>query len=137
MATSTSAATTRPGVAALFRAGGVAALVAAVLNTVIFYAGTMDPSVLNPAGQPISLGAVLAFSVIPPLAAAALLYALLRWTPGRALPIFWGIAAVVFVAFIFGPFSLGAPAGMVWTLQIMHVAVAVPTVWFLTRAARA
>lgn len=135
--TTTTAADARPGAAALFRAGGIAAAIAVVLNIVLFYAGTMDPSVLNPTGQPISLGAVLAFSVIPPLAAAALLYGLLRFVPGRALPIFWAIAAVVFVAFIFGPFSLGAPAGMVWTLQLMHVAVAVPTVWLLTRAARA
>lgn len=126
--------------AGIWRAGIVAALVAAVANAVVFLVargvGAMPSDVITPAGRPITLGPVLFLSIFPAIVAAALYGVLLRFTR-RATPIFLAVAALVFIVYAVLPLGIeGAPTGMVIALELMHVFVALPVVALLLRAAR-
>ena len=128
-----------PPVTAFLRVGVLAGLLALVVNAALYYAaqagGLWDLSVQSPAGGPITVAPVAVFSLLPAVVGALLAWVLARFVPA-GLAVFQGVALVVFVAFLFPPFQLGAPTGMVWTLQLMHVVVAVPTVVGVLRAVR-
>lgn len=129
----------RPDFATVVRAGAIALAIATVVNTLLFLianaAGAIDATVIAPTGGPIGLSNVLILSVAPPIVATLLFALLARFTP-RPGAIFVAIAALVFVGFLFGPFSLGGPVAMVVVLQLMHVVVAVPVVVLLLRTLR-
>jgi nitrate reductase NapE component len=59
---------------------------------------------------------------------AGLLAGLLARSGARGRKLFLGIAAAVFIVMIFPSATIGAPTSMVWMLEIMHGAVAVPVV---------
>jgi hypothetical protein len=124
---------------AIARAGGLAALIAVVANVAIYLVaaavGAIDPTVAGPTGDPIGLTAVLILTIGPAIVATALFALLARFTP-RPGAIFLAIAALVFAAFLFGPFNLGAPLAMVLVLELMHLVVAIPVVALLLRTLR-
>lgn len=78
------------------------------------------------------LFAILGLSLVAPLTAAALFALLVRFAP-RPGAVFLAVAAAVYVAFLPGPPSLGAPLGVTLTLEAMHLVVAVPVVVTLLR----
>lgn len=126
----------KPNLGWVFQAGLTAAALSTVVNAVIYLIassmGFFPSSVLTPAGQPFSLAPVIIVSVVASLG-AALVYALLVRFVGNPNRIFLWIAAAVFVLMFFNPFMLkGAPAGMLASLEIMHVVVAGSALYLLT-----
>ncbi len=130
----------KTSVAQIAQAGAMAAVGAAVVNVVIYLVasalGLFPSTVLTPMGTPILVGAVIATSVIAPLV-AAIVYALIVRFLANPNRIFLIVAAVVFVLMFFNPFMLkGAPAGMIASLELMHLVVAGFSVYLLTRSSR-
>lgn len=130
----------KPNPGRVFQAGLTAAVLAAVVNALIYLIassmGFFPSSVLTPVGQPFSIAPVIIVSVIASLG-AALVYALLVRFVSNPNRIFLWVAAVVFVFMFFNPFMLkGAPAGMLVSLEIMHVVVAGSAIYLLTRLSR-
>ena len=122
------------------QAGAMAAVISAVVNAVLYLItsamGFFPSSVVTPAGQPFSIAPVIIISVISSLGAAVGYWLCVRFArdPNR---VFYIVAAVVFVLMFFNPFTLrGAPAGMIITLELMHVVVAGLAIYFLTRLSR-
>lgn len=108
--------------------GLVGGVIAAVINVIIYFAAQgVNGGPLIVQTQPLSLVAVLLFSVAPGLVAGVIYWVLARLTraPARWFLILSGL---VFVLFLFGP--LGAASGTVtiWALELMHVGTAVPIV---------
>lgn len=139
MTTNTRRSSSTPVLAAIARAGGLAALIAIVANVVIYLIanafGAMDASITGPTGDPIGLVAVLALTIGSAIVATALFALLARFAP-RPGTIFLVIAALVFTSFLFGPINLGAPIAMVLVLELMHLVVALPVVALLLRTLR-
>lgn len=131
----------KPGLAPLLAAGGRAAIVAVVVNLILFFVGRTTGAISGtievvPGMGPLEWGPVVMLSVLPPLGAAVLLFALARFL-ARPLPAFFALAAVVYVAFAIGPFNVvGASAAQFVLMQLMHVVVAVPVLLWLPRALR-
>ena len=125
-----------PKMSAFIRAASIGGAWALAINLVLYYvavaAGWWDETVLTALGEPITLFNVAAFSIAPALVAGILAGFLAR-TGSRGRNIFLGIAAVVFVVMIFPSAALDAPAPMVWVLEIMHGAVAVPVVMSINK----
>ena len=127
----TTAADTNVSFGAALRAGLTAGVIAAVINAVVFFVAQAmlggPLAVDTPVTDGIGLIPVLLFSIVPPLVAGALYWLLDRFL-ANPNPAFLGIAAVVFIAFIFPPISSSLSPITGWTLEIMHGVVAVPTV---------
>lgn len=123
--------TTTPSMPAFLRAAAIGGAWALAINLALYYvaiaAGWWDTSFVTPIGEPILAFNVAVFSVVPALI-AGLLAGFLARSGSRGRKIFLGIAAVVFVVMIFPSASIGAPTSMVWLLEIMHGAAAVPIV---------
>jgi hypothetical protein len=103
-------------------------LVARLVGT--YPGGTVVTSAPD-SGAP-GLLAILGLSLVAPLTAAALFALLVRFAP-RPGAVFLVVATAVYVAFLPGPPSLGAPLGVTLTLEAMHLVVAVPVVVGLLR----
>lgn len=121
--------------------GPLAGAVAAVVNAVIFLLasglGAIPQDIVVPGQGPITLGPVVVSSFVPALLGAGLLALLVRFTR-RPVRVFRIVALVALVLSFVTPFSLaGAPAAMVLTLLLMHVAAAAVIVGVLTTLARA
>jgi hypothetical protein len=128
------------GFSKAIQAGLMAGVIAAVINAVLFLVasamGFFPSSVLTPLGQPFSLVPFVVMSLLPSLV-ASLIYTLITRFARNPNQIFLWVAAAVFVFMFFNPFMLkGAPAGMLVTLEIMHVVVAGLCIYFLTRLHR-
>ena len=118
-------------------AGLTGGLVAAVVNAVIFFAaqGLNGGPLVVEAGaspQPLSLVAVLLFSVLPGLVAGLIYWILARFTR-RPARWFLVLSALVLVGFFFGPLGAASGAVAVWALELMHVGTAAPILWALLR----
>lgn len=106
--------------------GGTAAgVVAAVVNALIFATGLVDPSVETPAGGPIPLGAVVAFSLVPNLIGGGVFRALHRRASStlRTWRIVVAVVTVVSMVPILG--LEGAPVAMRIALAAMHLVAGV------------
>ncbi len=121
-------------------AGGV---IAAVINAIIYFAAQSmngGPLILQtlqaPTPQPLTLFAVLLFSVMPGLLAGIVYWALARFT--RA-PVRWFLilAVIVFGLFTVPPLVAASGAVTVWALQLLHLGAAVPIVWTILKWSRA
>jgi hypothetical protein len=130
----------KPAIGSIWRQAGIAAVVAAVSNGILFFVGSafngFPQDVLTPMGQPISLVLVVIMSIVPILL-GAVGYTILSRITDRANLIFTIITAVIFVAMIYSPIpmlDLGGPMLMVILLEIMHAVVAGAAVYFLTRS---
>ena len=113
----------------LWRSGILAALVAALGNTMVYVAGqrlgTLSDHVLIPAtGQSLTLAPVLLASTVPIIAATALLGLLYRYAP-RSRATFITIAIAVLALSCASPFSLPTADGpFIATLLFMHLIAA-------------
>ena len=116
---------------AVLRAGLTAGVIAAVINAVVYFVARAllggPLAVETPATDSVGLTFVLLFSIVPALVAGALYWLLDRFL-ANPNPVFLGIAAVVFIAFIFPPISSALNPITGWALEVMHGVVAVPTV---------
>ncbi len=120
----------------LLKAAPVAGLIAAVINTVLYFLGDamgfMDQTVGTPSAdgiQPITLLPVIMSSIIPSIV-AGLVFALLNRFTSNPFRIFGIISLVLVVLSFANPFMgiPGIPVGMGVLLNIMHVVVA-GSVW--------
>ena len=123
----------------LLKAGPLAGIVGAVLNTVVFFiaraAGAVNDSIIIRDGRPLLLVAVIISSIVPAFVAALLLFVLGRFTKA-AVTIFTIVSIVFLVVSMMGPFGTpGLPTGMRITLAVMHIVPAVVIVYFLRKAA--
>jgi len=128
----------RPSFRAFLTAGVLAAVVSVAINAVLFWiaqaAGAWSMTVVTPAGDPIELSAVAFLSAGPAIVGSLLAWLLIAFVP-RGRTVFLVVAALVLAVFLIPPFQLGAPAGMVIVLQVMHLVVAAATVGLVLRAA--
>ena len=131
----------KPSIATIWRNGITAAVVAAVINVILYFIGAalggFPQNVITPMGQPITAVPVIMMSVITILAGTLGYTILSRIT---ANPNRWFViaTAIIFILMIFTPFSLqsaGAPMLMVILLEIMHVVAAGIAVWVLGKYA--
>lgn len=126
-----------PSFRSFLSAGLVAAVVSVAANVVLFLVaravGAWSTQVVTPMGGPIDVSAIATLSAAPALVGALLAWLLIRFVP-RGRTVFLSIAAIVLLAFLLPPFQLGAPAGMVVVLQLMHLVVAAATVGMVVRA---
>jgi len=128
----------KPALVAIWRNGLIAAIVAAVINAILFYigaaAGGFPASVLTPMGVPITVMPVIIATVLG-IVVGTLGYAILsRFTtnPNRWFTI---VAIVVLLLMVYNPFTLvGAPVLMIALLQIMHLVAGGAALYFLTRS---
>lgn len=129
------------GFGTFFNKALIFGVVAAVINTILFFVGNNANGdlmqVVRPgqtAPEPLSLMFVIALSIIPCIV-AALLYFLLQGT-GRASLIFTIIAIVIFVFMFFS--SQGAAQSTLtnWVLQIMHLVVGIAAVEAIAQSIR-
>jgi len=120
-----------------------ALLASAIINIILYFISssvgwiTEDILVETPQGQrPIGPEAVLMASTVP-LLVAALVFWVLSLVTRHAVLIFRLVALVVFVGYIFLPLNIvGASAGMIFILELMHVVSAIAAVYFLTIRAK-
>jgi hypothetical protein len=128
----------RPSLRPLLTAGLLAAVLSGVVNAVLYWLanafGIWSTQVVTPMGQPILLSSVALLSFAPPLVAAVLAWALMRWVP-RGRSVFVLVSLAVLALFVLPPLQLGAPAAMVAFLELMHLVVAGLTLGLVLRAA--
>jgi hypothetical protein len=115
----------------------IALVAAAVANAIVYFIaaalGAIPETVLvGPMSQPITLLPVVSATIMGAIAGIIVYAGLLRFTdqPKR---IFTIMAAVVLVLAIGPTLTLGAPAGMVIALNVMHVVAGAVIVALLTR----
>lgn len=128
----------KSSIATIWRNGVTAALVATVINVILYYIGAafgaFPPEVLTPMGQPITVVAVIGMS------AATILLGTLAYTILNrfiADPNRWFLiaTAIVFIIMIPGPLGIAnAPILMIVLLEVMHVVAAGAALYFLTRS---
>ena len=128
----------KPALSAIWRNGAIAAIVAAVINAILFIvggaAGGFPASVLTPMGVPITLPTVLLMLIVPILIGALGYTVLSRITtnPGRWFTI---LTVIILILMFVTPLQLAAaPTLMVVLLEIMHLVVGGAAIYFLTRS---
>ena len=126
----------------LLWAGPLAAILAAVANTVVYFVayglGAMPQDVAVQGSGPITLEPVVFASVIGAVGAAVVFASVALLARRRPVRTFSVVAAVVLVLSFYTPFTIpGAPVAMVATLLLMHVVAAVVIVGVLARLAHA
>ena len=119
------------------KAAGLAGLIAAVINFLVYYAARLiigGPLVVDPPGpppeSPLPVVVVIVASIVPALGAGLVYWGLDRFLPNPNR-VFLIVSAVVFIAFMFNPITAAATSAVGWTLEIMHGVVAVPVVMTL------
>jgi Family of unknown function (DUF6069) len=122
--------------------GPLAAVLAAVANTVVYFVayglGAMPRDVVVEGSGPVTLGPVVFASVVGAVAAVVVLAVVALLARRRPIWVFRIVAAVALVLSFYTPFTIpGAPVAMVTTLLLMHVVAAVVVVGVLTTLARA
>jgi uncharacterized membrane protein len=122
----------------IWRKGTTAAVIAAIVNGVLFFvgsaAGAFPATVITPMGTPITLAAVLISSVVGILV-GTLGYTILNWLTANPNRWFTILAVIVLILFAYNPFTLaGAPMLMIVFLEIMHLVAGGAILYFLTRA---
>ncbi len=87
-------------------------------------------------GQPLTLAPVIISSVIGAVAATGV-FAAIGWFVRRPIRLFRIVAAITLILSFVSPFSLpGAPAGMILSLELMHIIAAAIIVWALATLGR-
>lgn len=121
----------------ILKAGAYAILTNLAVNSTIFFIGKAmggfpEDFFVEQAKGPLTIVPII-FSSIIPTVAATLLYWLLAKFTAKADLIFRIMAAVVFVAMIYGPIGIkDAPITMIACLELMHLTEAIIITWFLT-----
>ena len=129
----------KPTLSQIARATGIAIGVAVVLNLVLYFISTAAGWLPTASIQgDITLVPILMFSVVPPLVGAVLYYILLRFLSyARANLVFVIIASIVLIGMALTPITglIEPTVGTVMMLEIMHLVVGLPTMYFLTKSA--
>lgn len=108
----------------------VAAVIAAAANAILFLVGDAlgafpDSVIIPTAGSPMTIGPMMIFSAVSTIGAAAVFALLGRFT-SKTSRNFWIVSAVVFIGFIFTPFSIpDVPVPMIVALEVSHLLVAI------------
>ncbi|HAA14817.1 MAG TPA: hypothetical protein DCE41_25265 [Cytophagales bacterium] len=123
----------------LFRQALIAALVAVGLNALLYWlfitAGFISTVLpISPDGRPLSTVPVAMASILP-VGLAAVVYGLLaRLVPGNYRRLFTFLAISLLLLSFLSPFSIAeVPLTMAVSLNVMHVVVALATLFFLTK----
>jgi hypothetical protein len=123
-------------------AGLTGGILAAVVNLILYTLGQAlngSPMMVAPPGQagemPLPFFMVTILSVIPGIIAGLLYGVLVRFTT-RPKPIFFVIAAIVFVLFFIQALIAGQGLTTIIVLEVMHVVVAGFVIWRILKVAR-
>lgn len=132
----------KPSIGRIWRNGIFAAVTAAIVNAILFLVGSaigafpsnvLIPAMAGPA-MPLTLIPVIIMSILPILV-ATLVYTILSRVTGNPNRWFNILAALVFVAMFFTPFTIpGAPMLMIVFLEVMHIVAAAAVISFLNRS---
>jgi hypothetical protein len=129
----------RQSIGSIWKAGIVAAAVAAAANIVLYFLGralgAFPDTALTPMGRPVDAVATVMVSVLGVLAGALVYTVLTRLLDAaRAKRWFLLIAIVVLVLMAPSPVGIpGAPLSQVVIMEIMHLVAGVSAIYFLTR----
>jgi hypothetical protein len=125
---------------ALVRAGLGAAVSAATVNAVLYWAvvaaGIFPTLRLDPAGGSQMAVELVVFSSLVGVAAGVGVFALLQRYARHPLRIFYWIAGVVLVTSFAAPFTMPGTVMQAMALNVMHVVAAAVVVGAVRRAAR-
>ena len=129
---------TKPSISAVWRNGLIAAVVAAVVNGVLFFIGAamgaFPDSVLTPMGTPITVVPVVLSTVVGVLL-GTLAYTILNWLTKNPNRWFLILAVLVLIVTAYNPFTLaGAPTLMIVFLELMHLVAGGAAIYFLRRS---
>jgi len=138
IAYSPSATAIKPSIGTIWRNGITAALIAAVVNVILFFVGqalnAFPSTVITPMGQPITVGPVAIVTILSILV-GTLGYTILSRLTANSNRWFTIIAAVVLIGMAITPFTLpGAPVLMIVILELMHLVAGGTAIYFLTRS---
>jgi hypothetical protein len=123
----------------LLRRALLAAGAAAVINGLLFLIGQAvgafpETALVPRRDAPMSIGPILALSILGPLAGAGA-YALLRRFTTRATAAFVVLAVLILILMAVPPFQIqAAPPTMLALLQVMHLVAAAATFWAVLRS---
>jgi len=128
----------KPTIASVARATGIAIGVAIAINIVLYFIATSAGWLPAPTamGTEITLLPVLIFTIGPSIIGALLYFAMTRFLSPveRANRIFVIVASIALIVMAGSPFSLPNPTfGTALILEIMHLAVGLPVMYFLTK----
>jgi hypothetical protein len=116
-------------------AGAAAAAVNAVIYFITSTLGAFPPTLITPAGQPLTVVPVIVSSVVG-IVGGAIVYAIFGRVFKRPVGIFRIVALVVLVLSFTSPLSIpGASTLDIIALEIMHVVAGASAIWFLTTMA--
>lgn len=121
-----------------FTAGISAAVVAAVLNAILFYAfhgmGVITDTIFIQPNQPMTIVPVVISSIVPTLIASLVFFLIEKYTQ-NGYSIFRVVALVLMVVSFANPFLgiQGIPVGYAVVLNLMHVVVVVALLYFLRK----
>jgi hypothetical protein len=123
-------------------AGLTGGILAAVVNLILYTLGQVlngSPMMVAPPGQagemPLPFFMVTILSVVPGIIAGLLYGVLARFTT-RPKPIFFVMAAIVFVLFFIQALIAGQGITTIIVLEVMHVVVAGFVIWRILKVAR-
>lgn len=119
-----------------FMAGLTAAVIAAVINVILFYvfhaAGIFVDTIFLQPGMPLTIVPILISSILPTLVATVVFYLLERFT-SNGFKIFRIIAIVLLLVSFLNPFMgiPGVTVGYAVALNVMHIVVVALLLYFL------
>lgn len=129
----------KPTVSQIARATGLAILTAVIVNVVIYFiAAAIGWLPAEGVQGDVTLIPVVLASVVPVVVGAAIYYGLTRFLAyTRANNIFVIIASVVLLLMVASPLTglVDPTFSSVFVLQIMHLVVGLPAMYFLTNSA--
>lgn len=134
----TSIGTSRPSIGSIVKAAGMAIAVAVILNAILYFLSDALGwlPLATTFAQEITLVPILIFSIMPIIIGTVIYFILTRFmTHSRANQIFVILSSIVLIIMAITPLTnLANPtfAG-VMMLQIMHLVVGLPTMYFLTK----
>lgn len=130
----------RPSPGQILRRGGLATLLAAVVNLALYALGAslgaFPPTALTPVGEPLSWQAVLAMSVLGGVVGTLGYLVFTRFLARpQANRWFIGLSILVLLGMFFAPFQIeNAPTLEIVLLEIMHLVSGGSLIYFLALA---
>jgi Family of unknown function (DUF6069) len=130
------------GIGKFVQAGLIGGAIAAVINLILLFIGQAvngGPLLVTPPGQSSAQGIpwfmVIVMSVLPGIVAGVLYSVLARFT-ARPKPIFYSIAAIIFILEFINALTAGSTLTTIVVLELMHIVVAALVIWRILGVAR-
>lgn len=123
----------------IWKAGLIAAVVAAAINVVLYLigraVGSFPDTALTPMGRPVDVFGAAFISILGVVGGTVVYSVLTRlMDTARANRWFTIIAVVVLVVMVASPFAIpGAPVSQIVIMEIMHLVAGLAAIYFLTR----